>query len=205
MHETIRAIKTQHQPAVHGLDDVKFILSCITFAPSCVDMGWEWEVESVSSTMYDGTERLRGYALRTTFRRPERESGEISIGYGRWWIVPQDVTVSGVVKTAFAAAKMILEHEVMESFKWQGKRVFDPHNSVELLAHLQDDIVETLPAPMPDKVYVKRRINMSFIEWCKIIVMSAFTIGLLMLIFYGAQQAMHIFFMTGNSLNQGVK
>lgn len=115
------------------------ILSDIAFAPSCVDMGWGWEVEEVF-TIQEREKRpvmqTSGYRLRTTFRRPDRSSGVVSTGYGRWWEVPQDVTTSGVVKTAFAAAKMILEHELMESFKWNGIRIFDPHNNVLDLAQI---------------------------------------------------------------------
>lgn len=121
---------------------VKSVLNAITFAPSCVDMYWSWEVEDVF-VVRDGNDRSTqaamtqvAYRLRTTFRRPDRDTGEAAIGYGRWWEVPKDTTVSGVVKTAFAAAKMILEHELMESFKWNGVRVFDPHNNVLDLAQI---------------------------------------------------------------------
>lgn len=188
MNETIKAIKTQHQPAVLGINDVRYVLSCITFAPSCVDMGWDWEVESIGSTTYDGTERLRGYALRTTFRRPERESGEIATGYGRWWFVPHDITVSGIVKTAFAAAKMILEHEIMESFKWQGKRVFDPHNSVELLAYLQDDSIEPIAA-VSESPMKQRGIKLSVLDWFILIGLSMATITFVILAMFGLHQA----------------
>lgn len=120
------------------VDDIKRVLADISFAPSCVDMGWKWEVEPILVRRDENGPSRDGYRLRTTFQRPDRDSkdGKLLIGTGRWWIVPQDTTVSGVVKTAFAAAKMILEHELMESFKWQGNRVFDPHNSVEALASL---------------------------------------------------------------------
>lgn len=114
--------------AVECKEQVEQILNDISFAPSCVDMSWIWEVKKV-----DG-----GYLIRTTFRRPDRETGTISTGYGRWWFTPDGTTLSGIVKTAFAAAKLILEHEIMESFKWQGKRVFDPHNSVIDLAALSN-------------------------------------------------------------------
>jgi hypothetical protein len=187
MNETIQTIKAKHQSAVLGINDVRYILSCITFAPSCVDMGWDWEVESVGSTLYDGTKRLQGYALRTTFRRPERETGEISTGYGRWWFVPHDITESGIVKTAFAAAKMILEHEIMESFKWRGKRVFDPHNSVELLAYLQEDSIEPI-ATVSEAPMKNRGIKMSFLDWLILIGLSAATITFIMLAMYGLHQ-----------------
>jgi hypothetical protein len=112
-------------------------LANVTFAPSCVDMGWEWEVLPI----YDEGDAFSdpnlfspapfGYAIRTTFQRPDRDTGVISTGFGRWWLVPNDVTESGVVKTAYKAAMLILEHELMESFRYEGVRLFDPHHDVE--------------------------------------------------------------------------
>lgn len=113
------------------IEDIKRTLASITFAPSCVDMGWAWEVEEVFvAPPHVGHAVPAGFRLRTTFARPDRETGYVNTGLGRWWEVPEDVSLSGVVKTAFAAAKMILEHELMESFKFEGARVFDPHNEV---------------------------------------------------------------------------
>lgn len=117
------------------IDGVKKLLGQITFAPSCVDMGWGWQVEKIYvEPDAAGDAVLAGYRLRTTFCRPDRTTGVVAVGFGRWWEVPLDVTVSGVIKTAFAAAKMILEHELMESFKWRNARIFDPHNTVSELA-----------------------------------------------------------------------
>lgn len=123
--------------SVDGLAEIETILKDISFAPSCVDMDWKWEVKQV----YDisppsNNPALIGYLIRTTFQRPDRDNGKINRGYGRYWMVGTDITLSGVVKTAYAAALMILNHECQEAFKWQDKRVFDPHNSVEALASL---------------------------------------------------------------------
>lgn len=97
------------------------ILSAITFAPSCVDMGWRWEIYEADN----------GHLIRTVFRRPDTVSGVVQEGFGRWWHLPSDVTESGVVKTAYAAMRMILEHELMEAFLYEGKKIFNPHHTVE--------------------------------------------------------------------------
>lgn len=115
-------------------DWISTILSRIKFAPSCVDMGWKWEVATVRDDSGLELERGGGFLIRTTFQRPDRDTGEIDRGFGRWWHVPDSVSESGVVKTAFAAAKMILEHELMESFRYRGQRLFDPHHEVEDLS-----------------------------------------------------------------------
>ncbi len=118
--------------------DIERWLANVTFAPSCVDMGWMWEVVDVygpddvncDPDLFSSAEPF-GYAIRTTFQRPDRDTGVISTGFGRWWLVPNDVTESGVVKTAYKAAMLILEHELMESFRYEGVRLFDPHHDVE--------------------------------------------------------------------------
>lgn len=132
--EEVRIIPIDER--VNSVEDVRKILSQISFAPSCVDMGWEWQAEPVFTIARNGAANFVGYRLRTTFRRPDRDSGLVTKGFGRWWEIPADATVSAVVKTAFAAAKMILEHELMEAFKWKDQRCFDPHNSVAELASL---------------------------------------------------------------------
>lgn len=104
------------------------ILGKISFKPSCVDMGWEWEIAAAYVASLPSL--VIGWHIRTTFRRPDRDSNIVTMGKGRWWLIDRGTSVSGVVKTAFAAAKMILEHELMESFKYDGERPFDPHNSI---------------------------------------------------------------------------
>ena len=109
----------------------------ISFEDSCVDMDWRWEVD----LLYGSSGNLEpeiGYRIRTNFQRPDRDTGKIDRGWGRWHEVPLNPTVSSVVKTAFVACKMILEHELMEAMKWKGKRPFDPHNTVEELIALSD-------------------------------------------------------------------
>lgn len=116
--------------SIASMTDLMNVLSRITFAPSCVDMGWKWAAEFV-----DGEGR-EGWLISTTFQRPDTNTGIIGRGIGRQWFVAKGTTVSGVVKTAFAAAKMILEHELMEAFFYDGARIFDPHNDVESLASI---------------------------------------------------------------------
>jgi hypothetical protein len=107
----------------------------ISFEDSCVDMAWKWEVQEIYGP--DGNlEPAIGYRLRTSFQRPDRDTGKIGPGWGRWHEVPLEPTVSSLVKTAFVACKMILEHELMEAMKWKGKRPFDPHNTVQELVSL---------------------------------------------------------------------
>lgn len=100
------------------------VLRRLRFSPSCVDMGWKWEVVAASG-------EADGFMLRTTFQRPDRDTGMAKWGFGRWWHVPSPTTEGAIVKTAYAAAKMILEHELAESFRFDGLRIFDPHHSID--------------------------------------------------------------------------
>lgn len=109
------------------------LLARITFNGSCVDMGWKWEVEEV---FVEGPGnygfRKAGFRIRTTFQRPDTDDpSKIERGFGRWWEVPLDASKSAVVKTAFKACLLILEHELMEAFLVDGDRPFDPHNDVD--------------------------------------------------------------------------
>lgn len=114
-----------------NIKEVRKILSEVQFARSCVDMGWEWEAKEIYTCVGCADYERDGFAIRTTFQRPDRLTGKLTRGFGRWWLMPEDVTETGIVKTAFAAAKLILEHELMESFHYREVRVFDPHHDVE--------------------------------------------------------------------------
>jgi hypothetical protein len=48
----------------------------------------------------------------------------------RWWISPE-MTESELVQTALLAALTAEEHETREHFTYQGKRVFNPHVSIQ--------------------------------------------------------------------------
>jgi hypothetical protein len=104
-------------------------LSDISWLPSCVDMDWNWEVESI-----DG-----GVLIRTTFRRPDINTGEMGTGYGRWMHVPEGTSKEGVVKTAWLCAELIVRHELMESFLYDGVKIFDPHKTLNELSYTKCD------------------------------------------------------------------
>jgi hypothetical protein len=109
---------------------LRAVLDQITFAPSCVDMGWAWHIEELR--LADG--RVRGWLVNTTFRRPDTHTGEIGIGTGRQELVGFGATESAVVKTAWLLAELIVRHELMEAFLYKGVRIFNPHHTVDELS-----------------------------------------------------------------------
>lgn len=107
-------------------EQVEEILSHVKFANSCVDMGWQWEVKEIE----------QGFILRCSFRRPDvYKDNEIGMGFGRPWLMDKNSPVAAIVKTAWSAAKMIVEHEMMEAFEYKGAKIFNPHKSLTDLAY----------------------------------------------------------------------
>jgi hypothetical protein len=113
---------------VKNVQQVKDILNNIQFAPSCVDMHWEWCVEEIPDY---------GYLISVSFERPDTHTGEIGRGWGREWFLRAHCTEKFVVMTAKVAIDFILKHESMEAFHYKGARIIDPHKSLEELAYPQ--------------------------------------------------------------------
>ena len=116
-------------------EEIKEILSKVRFAPSNLDMGWKWDVKPTKIMDDDGILIEKGFSIRTTFMRPDANSGEVEKGYGRWMYVPENVSTDGLVKTAWVCAELIIKHELMEAFLYDSNRIFDPHKSLEELSY----------------------------------------------------------------------
>jgi hypothetical protein len=108
-----------------NIKEIKNILKNITFANSCLDMGWKFEVKKTSG----------GFLIRTSFRRPDTNTGKIGTGYGRWMFVAKGTEERGVVMTAWVCAELIVKHELLEAFRYRKCRVLDPHKSMEEMAY----------------------------------------------------------------------
>lgn len=127
----LRACPSYVEPKILTHDDLWHrVLNHISFRPSCVDMGWEWETTEV---LANGSHEIKGWLVRVSFQRPDTDTGIMGRGYGRWELVEVGTTVSGAVKTAWLLCELIVRHELMEAFCFDGARVFDPHKSVGLL------------------------------------------------------------------------
>lgn len=107
------------------IKEIKKIVKNISFAPSNLDMGWKWQVK----------ETQEGFLIRTSFKRPDTNTGKFGTGYGRWMFVHKDADDRSIVMTAWVCAKLIVEHELMEAFLYKNVRILDPHKSLVDLAH----------------------------------------------------------------------
>lgn len=115
--------------------DVENILAKVAFRPSCVNLDWKWELKPVYSAPPESD--ISGWLIRTSFVRPDTDSGEIQRGFGRWEYVEKGTSISGVVKTCWLLAELIVRHELMEAFTYEGSKIFDPHHAVGILKSAQ--------------------------------------------------------------------
>lgn len=112
-------------PSATSVATLRAILEGIVLAPSGARLdGLQWEIEIDS----------RGWLIRASFLRPDRETGEIGRGAGRWELVAGDASATAVVKTAWLCCELLVRHELMESFTYRGVRIFDPHHTVAELS-----------------------------------------------------------------------
>ena len=118
------------EAVIENAEQLRAVLDQISFAPSCVHMGWQWQIEELRLQSGD----LRGWLVNTTFRRPDTHTGEIGVGAGRKELVAFGVSESAVVKTCWLLAELIVRHELMEAFLYQGVRIFNPHHSIAELS-----------------------------------------------------------------------
>ena len=71
--------------------------------------------------------------LQVVFSSPCTKDGDIQEWHGRKWYLSEFMLTDEIVKTAYGAFKMAVEHEVMESFKVDGIILFNPHINFEEL------------------------------------------------------------------------
>jgi hypothetical protein len=105
--------------------EIKKVLKGITFAPSNLDMGWKFQVKEINE----------GFLIRTSFKRPDTNTGKIGTGYGRWMFVDKNAGERSIVMTAWVCAELIVKHELLEAFLYKNTRILDPHKSLDELAY----------------------------------------------------------------------
>lgn len=104
---------------------VKKILKNISFTPCAINIGFEWGVKKCKD----------GFYIRTTFQRPDTNTGELGEGFGRWMFVEKKSDEKSVVMTAWICVELIVKHEMLESFLYKSQRLFGPHKTLEELAY----------------------------------------------------------------------
>lgn len=89
------------------------------------------------------SDELRSGAIymQCTYYDHCRESGKLMPWKGRKWYLSPYMTDDEIVKTAFAAFKATVEHEIMEGFTYKEVVVFNPHVSYRALMSVSDQQV----------------------------------------------------------------
>lgn len=78
--------------------------------------------------------RARVY-LQAKYTSPCTDTGEVKEWGGRKWYLSEFMTDDEIIKTAWCAFDKAVQHEVMEAFKVNGIRLFNPHvNYLDLLS-----------------------------------------------------------------------
>lgn len=134
------------------LTEIKRILKNISFADSCIDFAWGWEIVKVDGVGYDdlqnpkSSNKIRGFLINTTFKRPDTNTGIVGIGRGRRMWVEATASETSVVMTAWVCVDLIIKHEAMEAFKYQNAKILNPHKTLEQLAYPEKMIAQEVSA-----------------------------------------------------------
>ncbi len=64
------------------------------------------------------------------FYAQDTYTGKRELQTCRTWLIEKDMTEFEIVDTIFKAIKAAEEHEVKETFKYKGKRLYNPHRNL---------------------------------------------------------------------------
>lgn len=117
------------------LEDVKLYVSRVSSGLSGIRMSSDGDYRFEVQELKHEDPSINGFLIRVGFWRPDANSGRMGEGFGRWMHVPATSDEGGVVKTAYVCIDLVVRHEMMEAFLYQGKRIFDPHKGLNDLAY----------------------------------------------------------------------
>lgn len=86
----------------------------------------------------DNKNRNGRILIQIVYDAPCTKTGIISEWHGRKWYLSDHMTEDEVVKTCYAAYEAAVKHEIMESFKADGKVLFNPHTDFNKLLEISD-------------------------------------------------------------------
>lgn len=71
------------------------------------------------------------------FSAPDVKTGLMETWTSRKYYISPFMSDSEIVQTAFLAAKVAEEHEILEAFKYNGKTLFSPHMDLNYFIDLE--------------------------------------------------------------------
>jgi hypothetical protein len=127
------------EPTIDTAEQLASALDRISFVNTVLDFRWRFEFAPIECRTGDQDQRPRtGWLLWVSFERPDTLTGCVGRGRGRDEIVWTGTSLSGVIKTAWLLVELMVRHELMEGFRFDNARIFNPHNSVLDLARVQE-------------------------------------------------------------------
>lgn len=121
------------------LNRVNNLLINITASVMSINIKLRAKHDSITPTTESGVEP-RVY-IQAIYESPCSKTGEMMEWKGRKHYLSEHMTDDEVVKTAYVAVKMAVEHEVMEGFKFAGVTIFNPHVPYNVLMEVSNEEV----------------------------------------------------------------
>lgn len=107
----------------------KFIARNITYKP-----GWEFAIKRKKTK---GKE-VDAFYLQIQFDAADNFSGKVERQYCRKWLLSEWMTPTEIVRTAWLAVQQAEKHEMEETFRLNGRDIFNSHIDVAGLCDLCD-------------------------------------------------------------------
>ncbi len=101
--------------------DLQTVIGRVSFVNTRLDWNWRYRFRPLAEV---------GWLVWAEFDRPDTHSGAMSRGRGRDEIVYRGASESSVMKTCWLLVELLVRHELMEGFRYEDLRVFDPHNTI---------------------------------------------------------------------------
>lgn len=111
--------------------DLENTISRISFDKSTINFNWKFRHQAIE-VMCQKVKR-EGWLIWAEFERPDINTGKQGTGRGRDEIIWKGTGISGLVKTCYVLVEMLIRHELMEGFRFDGKAPFNPHNTISEL------------------------------------------------------------------------
>jgi hypothetical protein len=139
------------EPTIKTNDQLEEALKTITFKNTVLDFNWRFcyrqcvidmaphpDDKPIDGRRYGDELRKSAWLVWVSFERPDTLTGEVGRGRGRDEIIWHGSTISSVIKTCWVLVDLMVKHELMEGFRFQDARIFNPHHSVLDLAKVEE-------------------------------------------------------------------
>ena len=125
---------------VNTRTDLERVFNKVTLVNTVLNFSWKFHERTIAASYReDGQEVKRiGWLVWVSFERPDTFTGVVGRGEGRKEIIWEGAEESSVVKTLWLLLELVVRHELMEGFRYNNKRIFNPHHDVRDLAKVDD-------------------------------------------------------------------